>query len=217
MAETYKILTAPGESEIRIKGSKFLGYARYVSSRDAAEQHLRELRELHPKATHHCSAWTVGLMTDRLEYSSDDGEPSGTAGRPILGAIKSAGLSYTSVISVRYYGGTKLGSSGLIRAYRESAELALLPELISESEIRMRYALRCDYETMPRLLAHLERHRIEPTSKEFTEDMSLVLDVNPDDDSLMREIYACIQDCFLDDIDATVYDVWIREASQGYV
>ncbi len=217
MERSYKILTAPGQSELRIKGSKFLGFAQHVANRGEADQHLRALRELHPKATHHCSAWTIGLMQDRLEYSSDDGEPSGTAGRPILGAIKSAELSYTSVISVRYYGGTKLGSSGLIKAYRESAELALSPDLIHESEVRARYAFSCDYETMPRLLAHLERHRIEPTSKEFADDMSLILDVNPDDDRMMREIYACLQSCFLDEIDPKVYERWLGEAYRGYV
>ena len=114
-----------GRGEIREKGSRFFGFAARASSPEAAEAFLEKLRRAHHDATHVAFAFKVGSPEAESLKSSDDGEPSGTAGRPIASAIASANLSDVVVAVVRDYGGTKLGTGGLARAYREAAVLAL--------------------------------------------------------------------------------------------
>jgi uncharacterized YigZ family protein len=111
-------------SDYRIKGSKFLGYLCPAGSRQEAEAALEKIREEHPTATHHCYAFRIN-PSEPEEFDQDDGEPRGTAGMPILNALRSAELINTVCVSVRYYGGTKLGKSGLIDAYGESARLCV--------------------------------------------------------------------------------------------
>jgi uncharacterized YigZ family protein len=122
--DTYLTIAATSLGEFKEKGSKFLAYAYFVSNESDIKEKLDLLKKEHFKATHHCYAYRLG--TDGKNYrANDDGEPSGTAGRPILGQIDSFGLTNLLIVVVRYYGGTKLGTSGLINAYRESAKEAL--------------------------------------------------------------------------------------------
>jgi len=111
----------PGESEIREKGSKFLGFAVRARSGAEARDFVASLEKKFHDATHVCFAWRIA---DRSR-AADSGEPSGTAGKPILGAIRAAGLDETCVAVARYFGGTKLGTAGLVRCYREAARLAI--------------------------------------------------------------------------------------------
>jgi uncharacterized YigZ family protein len=113
-----------GRGEIREKGSRFVGFAAAAASPEGAEAVLQTLRREHHDATHVAFAWRLGAGGESLK-SSDDGEPSGTAGRPIASAIASAGLTDVVVGVVRYFGGTKLGTGGLARAYRQAAAPAL--------------------------------------------------------------------------------------------
>jgi len=124
--QPYSYLTLNGESEslIKEKGSKFLGFSCPVHSEDEAESFLSDIKSLHPKARHHCFAWRMG-HPDVSERANDDGEPSGTAGRPILGQLIKANVTNAMIIVVRYFGGTLLGTSGLIQAYKSCAEAAL--------------------------------------------------------------------------------------------
>lgn len=110
-----------GESEIREKGSTFLGFAFRAGSGEEARKFVASLEKRFHDATHVCFAWTIAGGS----RAADSGEPSGTAGKPILGAIRSAGLDEVCVAVVRYFGGTKLGTAGLVRCYREAARLAL--------------------------------------------------------------------------------------------
>ena len=122
--DSFHTLAAPGVGEFKDRGSKFIAYAYPVCTEEEALRQLEAVRKEHFKARHHCFAWRLGL--DGLRFrANDDGEPSGTAGRPILGQIDAAGLTDVVVIVVRYFGGTLLGASGLIQAYRESAAEAL--------------------------------------------------------------------------------------------
>jgi uncharacterized YigZ family protein len=123
-ADARRVPARGGRGEIREKGSRFLGFAAQAASPDASEAFLQKLRREHHDATHVAFAWRLGTGCESLK-SSDDGEPSGTAGRPIASAIASAGLTDVVVAVVRYFGGTKLGTGGLARAYREAAALAL--------------------------------------------------------------------------------------------
>jgi len=124
MNDQYTSILAPTEGLFKDKGSKFIAYAYPVQSLDQIAKHLEELKKLHPKARHLCYAWSLGNSGQHFRVN-DDGEPSGTAGKPILGQIRSFGYSDILVGVVRYFGGTLLGASGLIHAYRESAKDAL--------------------------------------------------------------------------------------------
>ncbi len=126
------------------KASKFIGYAYAVKTEQNIKEKLEYLKTIHPKATHHCYAYRLGL--DKNHYrANDDGEPSGTAGKPILGQIDSLSLTNVLVIIVRYFGGTKLGVSGLIDAYKECAKLTLLSTKPIENKLLDYYIISCDY------------------------------------------------------------------------
>lgn len=111
-------------SSFREKGSKFIGFLFSTSSKDHFEHKLEEIKAQHPDATHHCYGWRINPQKVE-EFSQDDGEPSGTAGRPILNKLKSYQVVNCGCVVVRYYGGTKLGTSGLIQAYGQSADYCL--------------------------------------------------------------------------------------------
>lgn len=117
-------ITQTYTADYRIKGSKFLSYISPADTTEVAEKYLEEIKTLHPTATHHCYAFRVN-PGDLVEFSQDDGEPNGTAGPPILNAMRSSELVNAVSIVVRYYGGTNLGKSGLIDAYGKSVEHAL--------------------------------------------------------------------------------------------
>ncbi len=122
----YSYMSLKGEAEaiIREKGSRFIGYSRPVGTEQDVENFLSEIKSAHPKARHHCYAWRMGYP-EIMERANDDGEPSGTAGRPILGQLIRREQTNAMVIVVRYFGGTLLGTSGLIQAYRKCADAVL--------------------------------------------------------------------------------------------
>lgn len=117
---------------LKEKGSKFIGFAFPINSETDLKKNLEKIREEHPKATHHCYAFRLGLNGENYR-ANDDGEPSGSAGLPIYNQLLANDLTNILLIVVRYYGGTKLGVSGLVKAYKESAKLTL-----EESEILIR-------------------------------------------------------------------------------
>jgi uncharacterized YigZ family protein len=122
---TWLAPAGPARAEIRVRGSRFLGAAAPVASEAEAAAHLRALQEEFPRATHHCWAFRVRRGDQLVERSSDMGEPSGTAGPPILRVLEAAGQEGASLVVVRWFGGTKLGVGPLARAYREAAAAAL--------------------------------------------------------------------------------------------
>lgn len=127
--DIYKTINGTAEGRNRDKGSKFLAYAFHVENEAEIKEHLSGLRKRYYDATHHCYAWRLGAKGESFR-ANDDGEPSGTAGRPILGQLLSKELTYTLVVVVRYFGGTKLGVPGLIAAYKEAAA-----EVLDDCEI----------------------------------------------------------------------------------
>jgi len=122
--DTYYTTADSSIGDYREKGSKFLAYQYPVASVEDVELRLEEVRTLHPKARHYCYAYRLGI-TGEQHRANDDGEPSGTAGKPILGQLLSYQVSDTLIVVVRYFGGTKLGASGLINAYRTAARQSL--------------------------------------------------------------------------------------------
>lgn len=142
--------------EFRDRGSKFIAYAFPISNEQDWHQQLEAVRKEHPKATHHCFAYRLGL--DKNHYrANDDGEPSGTAGRPILGQIDSFGLTNVFIVVVRYFGGTLLGTSGLINAYRECAAEALKNAEIIEKTVEEFFRLTFDYAIMSEVMNAIKK------------------------------------------------------------
>ncbi len=140
----YYTIEKAGTAEFKDRGSKFIAYAFPVNTAEEFKIKLEEVKKEHPKATHHCFAYRLG--TDKNNFrSSDDGEPSGTAGKPILGQIDSKELTNTLIIVVRYFGGTQLGVPGLINAYKTSASLVLQLIPYVQKHIEIVYTLQFDY------------------------------------------------------------------------
>lgn len=120
MLDKYRTVRQQANAEIVIKKSRFIGYAKPVESEEEAVAFINEIKQLHKQATHNCSAYMVGER-DQFQKASDDGEPSGTAGKPILEVIKHKGLKNIAVVVTRYFGGIMLGAGGLVRAYTDGA------------------------------------------------------------------------------------------------
>jgi uncharacterized YigZ family protein len=152
----YRTILTESESLYKVSGSKHIGRTFRVHSEKQAKQIIQDLLEEHPQATHICFAYQLTIH-EMLERSSDDGEPGGTAGKPILNQIKSAKLTEVLVAVIRYYGGTKLGVSGLIDAYKNAAKLALEASGVEECEVEVQYALSVSHEETPSLMNALNR------------------------------------------------------------
>ncbi|MFF2091161.1 YigZ family protein [Paenibacillus sp. NPDC058174] len=120
MLERYSTIRGDGTAEVVIKKSRFIGHAKPVETEEEAVAFIEEIKRLHRQATHNCSAYLVGER-DQYQKASDDGEPSGTAGKPILEVIKNKGLKNVAVVVTRYFGGIMLGAGGLVRAYTDGA------------------------------------------------------------------------------------------------
>lgn len=146
-AEFFYTIDREGTAEFKDRGSKFLAYAFPIAGTDDFKKRMEAIKKEHPKATHHCFAYRLGL--DKTIYRvSDDGEPSGTAGKPILGQIDSKQLTNILVVVVRYFGGTLLGVPGLINAYKTAASLVLQVTPAVQKQVEVNYKLQFDYTTM---------------------------------------------------------------------
>ena len=140
----FQTIEQRSSAEFNDRGSKFIGLAAPVDSIDSFKLFLAEVKKEHPKACHHCFAYRIG--GDGLIFrASDAGEPSGSAGRPILGQIDSKGLTNVAVVVVRYFGGTLLGVPGLINAYKSAAGLALQLTPVVRKQVEIKYELQFDY------------------------------------------------------------------------
>ena len=144
---TYNTIEREASAEFKDRGSRFIGYSFPVKSIDEFKSNLELIKKEHPKATHHCFAYRIGADKNTFR-SNDDGEPAGTAGKPILGQIDSRQLTDTLVVVVRYFGGTLLGVPGLIHAYRSAAAMVLQLTPVVQKAIELPYKLSFDYTTM---------------------------------------------------------------------
>ena len=176
MKDTFKTIEGTSEGVFKDKGSKFISILLSVDSEDEAMKQLELIKQEHPKARHHCYAFRLGIEGD-IERYNDDGEPSGTAGRPILGQLKSAELTNIIAVVVRYYGGTKLGVSGLIEAYRDSTKEATAQAKIIRKQLCMRYAVNCPYSDLPMIMESLKFANITMTDKNFEKVAELIVQI----------------------------------------
>ncbi|MBL7758405.1 MAG: YigZ family protein [Chitinophagaceae bacterium] len=143
----YTTIDQGSVAEFKDKGSRFIGYTIPITDVNDFKEKLASVKKEHPKATHHCFAYRLGL--DGTQYRvSDDGEPSGSAGRPILGQIDSKQVTNVLIVVVRYFGGTLLGVPGLINAYKTTAALALQVTTLVQKPVMVNYRLQFDYTQM---------------------------------------------------------------------
>jgi len=152
---TYRTIAAPTTAQYRVLGSRHLGYAYPVREEDEVKGIIDALWKEHHNATHVCYAWRLGWDYGRYRIN-DDGEPSGTAGKPIFGQIQSAELTNILIAVVRYYGGTKLGTGGLIDAYKTTAKLCIDEASIEVRPVKDRYKLSFGYADMPAIMKVLK-------------------------------------------------------------
>jgi uncharacterized YigZ family protein len=145
--DEYKTIAAPVETAQRERSSKFLSYAWPVTGEDEIKEHLDVLRKKYYDATHHCYAWRLGPRGETWR-ANDDGEPSGTAGKPILGQMLSTEVTDCLIVVVRYFGGTKLGVPGLIAAYKDGAAEVLAAAEIVERTVDATFEIEFAYEAM---------------------------------------------------------------------
>jgi uncharacterized YigZ family protein len=178
MNEEYIITASAVKDEIKIKGSRFIGELYPVVSQDEAENLLTRCRKEYHDATHHCYAYRIGEDASVHRYS-DDGEPSGTAGKPILSILEHAGITNSLLIVIRYFGGTKLGTGGLVRAYTDAAQA-----LIRKAEIRRVPVLRTlritfPYDYTSGVMRVIAQHSLKIEDTEYGDDVTIRLAVRP--------------------------------------
>ncbi|GAB4132129.1 MAG: YigZ family protein [Raineya sp.] len=166
MKDTFYSIKAPTESIYKEKGSKFLAFAYPVETEETIKEHLEQLKKKYYDATHHCFAYMLGANGEKWR-ANDDGEPSHSAGTPILNQIKSKGISDVLVVVVRYYGGTKLGVSGLIQAYKTAAALALQEAEMQEKQIRHFFKIIYNYAETSQVMNLISYWNLNIVSQSF--------------------------------------------------
>ncbi len=167
--DSYYTITAVENILFKEKASKFIGYAYPVINEIDIRERLEGVKQQHPKATHHCYAYRLGM--DKSNYRcNDDGEPAGTAGKPILGQIDSNELTNTLLIVVRYYGGTKLGVSGLIGAYKACAGITLENTQKIEKKLLAYYFIYSDYIHLNKVYHYIQKYKANVILQEIANE-----------------------------------------------
>jgi len=174
--DTYRTIDKPAEGVFRDRGSKFLAYAYPIVAEQELKNHISQLKSLHPKANHHC--WAMRLSIDRTVFRlNDDGEPSGTAGRPILNTLLSHELTNLAVVVVRYFGGTLLGVPGLINAYKSATEEALKQAVIVEKTVNDIYSVEFEYLQMNEAMRIVKEDNLTVLSQNFDNNCSMQISI----------------------------------------
>lgn len=185
-ADSYLTIIAPVETIYKEKGSKFLAYAYPVRDEQQIREWLEGLRKRYYDATHHCYAWRLGA--DGRDFRvNDDGEPSSTAGRPILGQLLSRGLTHVLVVVVRYFGGTKLGVSGLITAYKESAAAVLDVAEVVERTVDACLKVEFGYLVMNDVMRIVKELQPNVVEQQFDNACTMILTIRQGQEELLRQ------------------------------
>lgn len=174
--DTYKTISGVGEGLYKEKGSKFISYAYHVEHESQVKEIMEGIKKQYYDARHHCYAWRVGYYGDATR-ANDDGEPSSTAGRPILGQIVSRDLTNVLVVVVRYFGGTKLGVSGLIQAYKDAASDALSNVEVIECTIDSTLKIRFEYVLMNSVMGIIKDLQPRIVEQGFDNDCTMTLSI----------------------------------------
>ena len=198
MEDKYLTINAPSEGLYKEKGSKFIAFAVPVSNVEQIKTILEEKRKEHHDARHVCYAYILGV--DKADYrSNDDGEPSGTAGRPILGSILSAGVTNVLIAVVRYFGGTKLGTSGLINAYKVASADALENAEIIEKTVDEEIHISFDYLVMNDVMKIIKDVAPQVLSQQFDNNCNMVLSIRKGDAPNLIERLKKVESLIIED------------------
>jgi uncharacterized YigZ family protein len=189
MKDTYKtIAVASEETLFKDRNSKFFGYAFPVFNEEDVKHSLAILKKKHHAARHFCYAWQFGTDTIRFR-ANDDGEPNNSAGMPIYGQIQAFEVTNILLVSVRYFGGTKLGVGGLIHAYRTSAQLALEASDIIEKTIDIQYQLNFGYDLMNKVMRVIKERNLRITDQQLALDCQYIIAVRKKEAPHVFEIF----------------------------
>jgi len=176
LRDTYKTISVPSSGIYKEKKSKFLAFAFPVLNEEEIKKYIAELKKEYFDARHHCYAYILGINKDVFR-SSDDNEPSGTAGKPILGQINSLGLTNILIVVVRYFGGTLLGTGGLVRAYAKAAADALQKGKIVEKTVNSTFTLSFDYKVMNHVMHVLKEENAEQLYQKFDQTCNIIASI----------------------------------------
>ncbi|GGI58420.1 IMPACT family protein [Winogradskyella haliclonae] len=187
LKDTYKTIASPSDEVLfKDKNSKFFGYAFPVKTENDVKLQIEKLKKEHYAARHWCYAYQLG--TEQLKYrANDDGEPNNSAGMPIYGQIQSFDVTNILIVVVRYFGGVKLGVSGLINAYKTAAQMALENASITEKTIDINYSIQFDYKNMSKALRLLKDNEAEILSQKLELDCLITYSIRK---SKAEELFA---------------------------
>ncbi len=189
-SDTYRTISSEAEGLFKDKGSRFIAYAYPVSDEDAIKEHIQKLKKDHHSARHHCYAYRLGADMKNFR-ANDDGEPSNSAGKPILGQIHSLELTNVLIVVVRYFGGTLLGVGGLIHAYREAAAEALANAEIVERMVEVDIAVRFEYPFMDQVMRIAKDLGLNIIDQTFDMDCTVKMRVRK---TLASQVYGRLSD-----------------------
>ncbi|CAM4452492.1 YigZ family protein [Paenibacillus tarimensis] len=194
MLERYKTLRQEASKEIVIKKSRFIGHAKPVASEEEAIAYIEEIKKKHWNATHNCSAYMVGER-DEIQKQSDDGEPSGTAGKPILEVMRNQGLKDVVIVVTRYFGGIMLGAGGLIRAYTDGAVAGIEAAEAIIKVLHREVFIEVDYTWYGKIENELHGRQIRVGGTDFTDKVTVT--------------------CLPEEPEAERFVSWITDLTQG--
>lgn len=190
MDDLYKTIESPSQETLfKDRNSKFYGYAFPVNSENDIKASLQFLKKKHPTARHFCYAWQLGINSFSFRVN-DDGEPKNSAGIPIYGQIQSFGLTNVLIVSVRYFGGVKLGVGGLINAYKNSAKFALESSTIIQKTIDVYFELFFEYELLSKVMKIIRENNLNIQSKKFEMDCQLIIEVRKSNAQKILKIFS---------------------------
>jgi len=189
MDDVYKTIETPSEETLfKDRNSKFFGYVFPISSESDVSEAINSLKKQHHTARHFCYAWQLG--TEKIRFrANDDGEPSNSAGMPIYGQIQSFGLTNVLIVSVRYFGGTKLGVGGLINAYRNSAKLAIEGSQVVEKTIDVFFELSFGYDLMSKVMKVIKDDQLTILSQKLEASCELKIAVRKSEAAKISGIF----------------------------
>lgn len=197
--DTYKTLAKPSEGIFKDKGSKFIAIAIPVRSEEEVKEELEKIRKEYHDARHHCYAWALGVERE-LFRANDDGEPSNSAGKPILGRLESHDLTQLLIVVVRYFGGVKLGVGGLINAYRSAAEDAILNGKIVKRKQKMYFIVFFQYAQMNDIMQLVKNSTIEQLEHNFALTCKMKLSCPNAEYSQVKDVFLAIENVEIEEL-----------------
>lgn len=184
--DTFKTITQTSEGIYKEKGSKFIAVAVPVISEEEIREHLVQIRKKYYDARHHCYAWRLGA-DHKLFRANDDGEPSGSAGQPIFGQIRSADLTNVLIVVVRYFGGVKLGVGGLVQAYKTAAADAITNNEVIECTVDDNITIAFDYIVMNSVMKVIKDMNLNQSKQKFEMMCELTLTIRQSETQLVLD------------------------------